>query len=298
MECRSPRRPTSLFRRKLFLKRIQIKNKGSPWRPLETKMKKYLNLFWTQIKSNFAREAIYRTNLFTMFFVDLIWIFVEISLFGVIYANTDTLGGWTKYQVYFFLGIFFASDAMFTVFFQRNFWNFSDLVNKGELDILLTKPASPLFLSLTRWMGLTSSLNIILGIAIVVKYANDAGFSGGVRWLALPFWLLIGVLTQGLIRFIFSVWIFWTERSFAISRLYYQFFSLATKPDSIYPGFIRYIILTFLPFAFIGSVPARALIHGLEWKEYLTMFSILIGFFLVNRFFWIRGLARYQSASS
>ena len=32
----------------------------------------------------------------------------------------------------FFLGIFFASDALFTTFFQRNFWEFSDLVNKGD----------------------------------------------------------------------------------------------------------------------------------------------------------------------
>ena len=43
--------------------------------------------------------------------------------------------------------IFFSSDALFTIFFMRNFWMFSDLVNKGELDILLTKPVHPLFKS-------------------------------------------------------------------------------------------------------------------------------------------------------
>jgi ABC-2 type transport system permease protein len=259
---------------------------------------KYISIFIAQLKNNFVREAIYRTNLFTMFFVDLIWIGVEISLFGVIYANTPNLAGWTQPQVYFFLGIFFASDALFTVFFQRNFWNFSDLVNRGELDILLTKPASPIFLALTRWMGITSGLNFFLGIGIAVHFSEPAGFAGGWRWFLLPMWLLIGNLTQLLLRFAFSVWIFWSERSFAISRMYYQFFSLATKPDSLYPGFIRYVILTFLPFAFIGSVPARALIHGLTLREVGSMIVILGGFFLFNRFFWIKGLARYQSASS
>src|SRR6185369_1519108 len=102
------------------------------------------------------REAVYRTNFITSVMVDIIWIGVEVSLFNVIYANVPTLAGWTKPQVYFFLGVFFSSDALFTMLFQRNFWNFSDLVNKGELDILLTKPVSPVFLALSRWISLTA----------------------------------------------------------------------------------------------------------------------------------------------
>src|SRR5690606_2284839 len=125
-------------------------------------------------------------------------------LFTVIYANTDTLAGWTKEQVFFFLGIFFASDALFTTFFQRNFWNFSDLVNKGELDILLTKPASPIFLSLTRWMNLTSILNLFFGVGIAIRFADEAGFAGGARWALLPVWLLIGLASALLLRFAFS----------------------------------------------------------------------------------------------
>src|SRR4051812_28052978 len=107
------------------------------------KVVQYLEIYWIQIKNNFVREAVYRTNFLTALTVDTIWIAVELSLFTVIYANVSTLAGWTKEQVFFFLGIFFSSDALFTVFFQRNFWTFSDLVNRGELDIILTKPVHP-----------------------------------------------------------------------------------------------------------------------------------------------------------
>ena len=48
---------------------------------------------------------------------------------------------------------------------------------------------------------------------------------------------------------------------------------LATKPDALYPKMIRYVILTALPFAFIGSVPARALLKGLAPWEYGLVFS-------------------------
>ena len=101
-----------------------------------------------------------------------------------------------------------------------------------------------------------------------------------------------------LLRFAFSVWIFWTERGFAFSRLYYQFFSFATKPDLMYPGWIRYVILSALPFAFIGSIPARAILDGLSGSEYLLVAGVMTGFWIFNHFFWRAGLRRYQSASS
>ncbi|MCM0604635.1 MAG: ABC-2 family transporter protein [Xanthomonadaceae bacterium] len=260
--------------------------------------KQYFNIFMVQVKNNWVREAVYRTNFITSFIVDLIWIVIEASLFSVIYAHTDNLGGWTIHQVYFFLGIFFASDALFSIFFMRNFWMFSDLINKGELDIMLTKPVGALFLALTRWMSLTNVLNLAMGIGVCIHYADAAGFKGGWHWVELTAWLGVGLLTQSLVRFAFVIWTFWTERGWALSRLYYQFFSIATKPDVIYPAIVRYTLMTFLPFAFVASVPARALILGLEMKEYAGIATVLLGFLLFNRWAWKSGLKRYQSASS
>lgn len=261
-------------------------------------LSKYLRLYRVQLKNNYVREAVYRTNFITSVMVDFIWLFVEILLFSVIYANTPSLAGWTKPQAFFFLGIFFASDAIFTAFFQRNYWMFSDLVNKGELDILLTKPVHPLFLALTRYIGLTSLLNVALGVTIIIRYASEAGFEGGWKWLWLPFWLLFGVIVQLLVRFSFSVWIFWTDRGFAISRLYYQFFQMATKPDVLYPYVLRYFLQTLLPFALIAALPTRALLFGLQTKELILCAAVIIGFLFLNSWLWHRGLRRYQSASS
>lgn len=260
--------------------------------------KRYVEIFRVQLKNNWVREAVYRTNFLTAVFTDIVWMGVELSLFTVLYANVPTLAGWTKPQIYFFLGIFFASDSLFTTFFQRNFWIFSDLVNKGELDILLTKPASPLFLALTRNISLTAIFNLFLGLGIAVRFSHDAGFEGGWHWLAVPFWLLVGLATALLVRFAFSVWVFWTDRSWALSRLYYQFFSFATKPDALYPKMLRYLIMTGLPFAFIGSIPSRALLHGLEPKEYALIACVLVIFFFLDKVLWKMGLKRYQSASS
>ena len=259
---------------------------------------RYWETFKTNLKNNYVREAVYRTNFLTTVIVDLVWIGVQFTLFSVIYANVNAIAGWTKDQVFFFLGVFFASDAIFSTFFARNFWMFSDLVNKGELDILLTKPIHPLFLALTRFISMTAWFNVVLGIGIAIKFGPGAGFAGGFHWLELIPWLLFGTLAALLLRFAFSVWIFWTDRSFAIARLYFAFFTLADKPDPIFPMAVRWFLMTAMPFAFIGSVPARALIHGLSLVEYTVITAVTVFFILFNRHFWRKGLARYQSASS
>lgn len=258
----------------------------------------YADVYFTQLKNNFVREAVYRTNFLMALVTDLVWMAVEISLFTVIYANTPTIAGWRREETYFFLGIFFASDALFTVFFQRNFWNFSDLVNKGELDIVLTKPIHPLFIALTRWMNLTAIFNVATGLIVASYYAGAAGFEGGTRWLIVVFWLGVGCLSALVLRFAFSIWVFWTDRGWALSRMYYQFFAFATKPDLIYPKMIRYLILTALPFAFIGSVPARVALQRIDAQEILQVVGVIAAFVVFDLFWWRRGLRRYQSASS
>lgn len=258
----------------------------------------YARVFATQIKNNFVREAVYRTNFLMTMIVDVAWLAVEVSLFAVIYANVPEIAGWRREETYFFLGIFFAADALFTIFFQRNFWAFSDLVNHGELDILLTKPVHPLFLALTRWINISAIFNLFTGLLIAVHYAGPAGFEGGWRWTLLPFWLLVAAATALLVRFLFSVWVFWTDRGWPLNMLYYQFFSFASKPDLIFPKPIRYLISSAIPFAFIGSFPARALLHKMEPFEILQVAIVLALFWIVDAFLWKRALRRYQSASS
>jgi ABC-2 type transport system permease protein len=251
-------------------------------------------IFFIQLKNNFVREIVYRTNFITMLMVDFIWMMIELGLFKVIYAHTQALGGWTLHQVFFFLGIFFCIEALFGIFFSTNFWRFPSLVNQGELDIILTKPTNSLFLIFIRGMNLTSIFNLAFGIVIATRYADDAGFPGGWYWAYAILWMGVGVLTQFLLRFLFSLPVFWTERGFAFARLYYQFHQIATKPDSIYPWFLRYAIMTVLPFAIIGSIPARALLMGLTRAEWIMVGSSLFLLYLL----WKKGLQRYQSASS
>ena len=261
-------------------------------------MRAYLDVFFTMIKNNFVREFIYRSNTFALTFADMIWVVIEYAFFEVIYSNAHSINGWNKEQVFFFLGIFISSDSLFTTFFQRSFWTFPYLINQGDLDILLTKPISSVFLATFKEINFTQIINLFFGFWIIHHYGPEAGFKGGIQWLLVCFWVFIGLITQYLVRFFFVIWAFWLDRGITVSRLYYQFYALANKPDGLYPKFVRYLIKTILPFAFMGSVPAEVLTGRADSMSYVWVFVVLSLYAIAVSFLWKRGLRRYQSASS
>jgi ABC-2 type transport system permease protein len=261
-------------------------------------MRLYFDVLKTIFKNNIVREFIYRSNTIALTVADLIWVVVEFAFFDVIYSNIGNVNGWSKEQTFFFLGIFISSDALFTTFFQRSFWNFPYLVSQGDLDILLTKPVNAAFLATFKELNFSQIINLVLGFYIIHHYGNAAGFDGGIAWFGVVFWIFIGLITQYLMRFWFSIWSFWLDRGVTVSRLYYQFYALANKPDGLYPVGVRFLIKTALPFAFMGSIPAKVLTHRGSPFDYVLVLGVLVaygGFVVV---LWKAGLRRYQSASS
>ena len=258
----------------------------------------YARVYAIAVRNNMIREFIYRTNLFTALIIDITWITIEFGLFSILYAQSPLIGGWNKEQTFFFLAVYFTSDAIFTILFNRNFWMFPALVNQGELDILLTKPIHPLFLALTRYVNTVVVLNLVAGVWLMHRWGVAAGFAGGWRWLGLVGWLVVANYTALQLRFLFSVSVFWLERGAAVSRLFHHLSTLGTKPDVLYPWVVRRILLSVLPFAFIASVPARALLFGLEASEYFGLVLTLGVLTMINCFLWRASLRRYQSASS
>jgi ABC-2 type transport system permease protein len=258
----------------------------------------YWDIFRTSARNNIVREFFYRANFIAMTLVDFTWAIVEALFFHIIYSNTAALNGWTREQGFFFLGLFLASDAIFSVFFQRNFWYLPGAINNGELDTVLIRPANPIFLLLTRSISFTQITNFILGIFILQRYGTSAGFQGGWHWIAIIGWILFGVLIQALVRLAFVLTAFWIERGYTVSSLYYSFFQLGARPDLFYPTAIRYALKSALPFAFIASVPAQFLVGTGRRGDLLLMASVVIGYLVLNRWLWKKGLRRYQSASS
>lgn len=259
----------------------------------------WAQIFSVNFRNNLGREIYYRQNFVAGFLLDMSWYGLELVFFKFLYSHTSSIAGWTQQQTQFLLGFFFIADGLFSFLFSRNFWNFVGLIHRGELDLYLLKPVNTIFLTLTRSLAISSLFSMVFGLLVLLRAAPEAGFSGSLlAWVQLLAWVAAATAVQFVFRFVMVVLVFWSERGWVWGRLYYSLYSLASKPDTMFPSIVRGVLLTILPFAWTAAMPTRALLGSLNALEWISLVGVLFGMSFLGRALWFRGLRRYQSASS
>jgi ABC-2 type transport system permease protein len=223
-------------------------------------MRYYFRIWRSFFNNCLAREMEYRGHLVMQFMIDMVWYGVQIGLFEVIYLNTPTVAGMNHASMLVFLGTLFVADAVNMMIFSHNFWHFPEYIRTGELDFFLVKPASTFFLVFFRYVNVAALLNLLFGVGFLIVAVHRAE-------LVLTAWNLVlfavmfcaGLCVNIAIQTTIAALSVWIVAGEGVQYLYHSLFSFATRPDAIYKGQMRRILLTALPFALIASVPARAL---------------------------------------
>jgi ABC-2 type transport system permease protein len=241
----------------------------------------------------------FRANLSLKVLTDFLWYTTQFVTFEVLYQHTTQLGGWHVEQLRVFMGMLFMVDALYMIFFSENMDQLGTKVVKGELDFLLTKPIDSQFMASLIRINTPYCINFILvfcGFIWALTYLPV-----GVPWQRLP--LLFVVLPAGVAVMYATKLVFATSALFfgantSIMMVWYQLYRLGTRPDVIYPRWLRLVVLAVLPMGFIASVPARIFVE--DWAPWLILASILVGCLMIlfSRWFWRFALTRYSSASS
>jgi ABC-2 type transport system permease protein len=250
-------------------------------------------------KTSLSADLQYRMNFTVRIVTDIIWYASQIATFHVVYRYTPALGGWSLAQSQFFLAVLFLTDALWMLFFSATFDHFSDKVGRGELDYLLTKPINSQFFVSFQRIATPFVLNAVLSFVFLLwSYAQLPGESSSLRLLWLALLVPCGlVLTYGM-RFFFSVSALVFTRADSLQYVWHQVYRLGMRPDSIFPLWLRYILLSMLPMAFVASVPARVVIEGPELWLIALAISLALGMVWVTNRFWRYCLRFYSSASS
>lgn len=240
----------------------------------------------------------YRLNFVSRIFVEILWYATQLSVFEVLYTHTNSIAGWEIQHVRVFMGTLFLSDCIWMMFFHENFDNFSTLVKKGELDLILTKPVNAQFMISVRKANLVYFTNLIL----VVGYLSWAIYRLDVQPQALSYLKYFFLLFWGLwitysCRMFFAALALRIHDANSLTYTWYQFYRLGTRPHSLYPSWLRFTVTFILPVGLIASVPASNFLF--ESTNMLYLSPLLSLFFLyLSRRAWLWGLKSYSSASS
>ena len=259
---------------------------------------RYIKIFAAFLKAGLQSEIEYRINILLRFVTDLIWYAAQIFMFEVIFLHVNRLGGLGHEEMRVFLGILFVVDALYMVFFSDNMDNFPDLVRKGDLDFLLVKPVNTQFIVSTQKITLSFLLNLLMGVGWLTWSLN--------RLPHLTFWqpvLLLVLLPCGTLifyamRFMFASLALVFTQSDSFMHVWFQFYKLGMRPDSIYQPWMRFFLMTLVPVSLIASVPSRLVLEPLHPGLAAWVVLVTVGLLYLSHRVWNVLIRHYVSASS
>jgi len=262
-------------------------------------IKKYLSLYWTFFRTSLMADLEYRLNIVTQVITDLFWYAAQASVFEVIFTHAPNISGWTLPAARVFMAMMFFVDALWMILFQENFGRLSTKIRRGELDLLLVKPVNSMFMVTFMKQNTAYLVNLVFtGAYLVWTVSLLPTPVSGFRFLFLLSAIPSALMICYAFRMFFSVWSVIFANAESLNYVWYQLYKLGMRPDAMYPKWLRYLVLSFLPVAFIASVPTRLILEPPNWV--LACGGPAIGLFLIwlCARVWNYALTYYSSASS
>ncbi|HYR57802.1 MAG TPA: ABC-2 family transporter protein [Chthoniobacteraceae bacterium] len=264
-------------------------------------MRRYLEIYWLMIRNSLIREMNFKANFILWMFVELLWFVGQIVFLEVLFANTDRIGDWTKWECVLLVGTHQLTSQLFQAFFYVNLAELPELIRTGRLDLFLVLPVDAQFAVSTRRFGMDNVVNALIGVAIVCFSLFKLGVAPAPGHIALYGVAVgFGVAVHYAVLFLLATIAFWIVRAQGLIYGYFNVFNIARYPDVVFHGIFKIIFSYAIPVIIVANVPARTLARAFEspWPGLAQLAGAALFIVAATRAFWHFALRRYSSASS
>jgi ABC-2 type transport system permease protein len=263
------------------------------------KVRRYLAIIKKIFMTSLIADLEFRMNIVLKVINDIIWYVTQAILFEVLFLLVPRIGDWTLESSRLFLGILFIVDALFSILFFDNLEKLSDRVRKGDLDFILSKPMNSQFAMSMYKMNASYIINLVIVTCwFFYHLLHSSIILDPLRILFFPVLILSSLCLVYSTRVLFCTLSVIYTRADYIMYVWFQLYRFGTRPDSIYPGAIRFVIMSVMPFALIASIPAKWLLFQASWLWFFWAIFVGFSFLYLSHLFWNFALRRYSSASS
>ena len=266
-------------------------------------MTRYWRLFVAFARFGLATEMAFRVNFLVKLLVEILWLGILLVFYWKLFENTNSIGGWSRSEYFFFVGCHYALAGIVETFFLSNCIEFAELVRSGDLDTYLLKPIDEQFLISCRWIDWSTLPNILQGVAIMAIALAVMGWTfDPLRFVLFLVVFACGCALAYSFLLMLSSTAVWLVRNQNLMELWWLFTTLMRYPRAIYEGpwakpfglFFTFVV----PVLIVVNVPADTLIKAFEpWFISWTAIAAVV-MLAASRQFFFYSLGRYRSASS
>lgn len=266
-----------------------------------TALRRYAEIYGIMLRNSVIREMSFKANFLLWMAVELLWFLGQIIFIEVIFGYTESIGGWTKWEMVLLIGTHQIVAQLFQAFFYMNVANLPELVRTGKMDFLLMLPVDAQFAASVKQFGLDNLVNMLVGVAFVLAAIWKLGVTITAAQVALYLvCIACGMAVHYGVMLALASCSFWIVRADGLIHGYYNLFNIGRYPDVIYRGVFKFVFSWVLPIILVANVPARVLARYAEnpLPGILQLLVVTVALLGVTRLIWLAALRRYGSASS
>jgi ABC-2 type transport system permease protein len=215
----------------------------------------------------------------------------------VFFTAAKSIAGWNSDQILTLYSVFMFIFALHFIFLYPNLIEMGEMVNRGTLDLLLTKPVnSQIILSFKRIsFEELGSLGASFALMIWLIYKGVVSICA----INLLQFLVAIIASMAIVYSLFVILMSLAvklEKMENLSQLLWSLFSFCRYPVEIYPGWLRHLFYSLFPLAFVSTVPATAILGKANWTVIFSGFLISLIAITASKFFWQKCINSYTSA--
>src|SRR5262245_17720981 len=274
---------------------------------------RYVRLLGAFARFSLATELAFRVNFLMKITVELLWLGILLIFYAMIFGSTGEVGGWDGNRYLFFVGCYYLLEGTIETFFLSNCTEFSDLVRSGEVDTYLLRPIDEQFLITCRSIDWSTAPKLVLGpfvMGVALWRLHYYPAPGADPWHFEPgqaaafvvlFLCSVAIAYSFLVMLTMSA--VWMVRNQSLMEMWWLLTTLMRYPREIYSyswwaAPLYYGAWYLVPVLIIINVPAATMVRGLDWKNAALAVAAAVVMLAASRWFFLRSLRSYRSASS
>ena len=251
-------------------------------------------------KMKIIRSMAFRFSFFGVTIIDGSLFLVQLLMFSAIYSQVESIGGWEKSQVLFFIGTFSLINALNMTLYFFGVITIPYKIRSGQMDLYVTKPINSLFFLSFESPNVGSVPLIFASIGILI-YAFP-GMNIQITFLKIVGYVFLVILMTILyydMEVILRTIRFFVIQATTIDKIEGELLELCFKiPGVLFKRGFKIVFYLILPYGIMATMPTQFFKGTLGPVGFLYAVGITILFTAFTVWFWKLGLRNYKSASS